>query len=179
MSLASAMSSSKPTWKARFNSYPAVELHNLQEQQRKTRFKLPQLGSGVMFKGKQGEPFDPYGFDEAYAAPWYSKPFMLVKAGLAKVLNKVSGKPDPVEYYERSKQAPFRHSYQLAMHNNLARFVEGRLDLMLRNGQSGLILVLISLMLFLNWRVAFWAAVGLPVSFLGTFIMMGVDGQSR
>ena len=159
-----------------FNSYPAVEC-TVFKNSSQDAIQIANLVRGYV-KGKQGVPFDPYGFDEAYAAPWYSKPFLLVKASLGRFANQIGGKPDPVEYYERSKQNPFRHSYQLAMHNNLARFVEGRLDLMLRNGQSGLILVLISLMLFLNWRVAFWAAVGLPVSFLGTFIVMGWLGVS-
>ncbi|MEO1997576.1 MAG: efflux RND transporter permease subunit, partial [Planctomycetaceae bacterium] len=36
----------------------------------------------------------------------------------------------------------------------------------------------ISLNLFLNWRVAFWAAVGLIVSFLGTFVAMWILGAS-
>jgi multidrug efflux pump subunit AcrB len=49
---------------------------------------------------------------------------------------------------------------------------------MLRNGKVGLILVLISLNMFLNWRVAWWAAVGLVVSFMGTFTAMYVVGAS-
>jgi multidrug efflux pump subunit AcrB len=44
-----------------------------------------------------------------------------------------------------------------------------RRDLLVRNGRTGIILVLILLSLFLNIRVAFWVAVGLPISFLGMF----------
>jgi len=132
--------------------------------------------------GKQGKPFDPYGLDEAYETPWYSKPFALVSAGFSKLTNtlvgKLSGRPDPMQVYDRSRNAPFDHTFDVALHTDLSRFVEGRLDLMTRNGKSGLVLVVISLMLFLNWRVAFWAAVGLPVSFLGTFIVMWIFGAS-
>ncbi|MCA9040104.1 MAG: efflux RND transporter permease subunit, partial [Planctomycetaceae bacterium] len=78
--------------------------------------------------------------------------------------------------YRESLQQPFNHDFEVSLHTDLSRFVEGRLDLMTRNGLNGLILVLISLNLFLNWRVAFWAAVGLPVSFLGTFIVMWAFG---
>tara|TARA_A100000171_G_scaffold47762_1_gene54221 strand:- start:4140 stop:7340 length:3201 start_codon:yes stop_codon:yes gene_type:complete len=45
-----------------------------------------------------------------------------------------------------------------------------RTNLLLENGAVGIILVLIFLSLFLNTRLAFWVAFGLPISFLGMFI---------
>ena len=128
--------------------------------------------------GKRQESFDPYGFSEAYAQPWYRRPFSVALAHGAKIVGAISGRPDPLKIYEESKQNPFDHRFEVALHTDLARFVEGRLDLMLRNGRMGLLLVLISLNLFLNWRVALWTAVGLPVSFLGTFVVMWVLGSS-
>ena len=88
------------------------------------------------------------------------------------------GKPDLQKIYDDSRAKPFDHSFEYALHTDVARFVEGRLDLLTRNGKVGLILVLISLNLFLNWRVALWAAVGLVVSFLGTFVVMWLLGAS-
>ena len=129
-------------------------------------------------RGKKGESFDAYGFDAASDKPWYRKPFDLTGAGLTWLITKVSGRADPAVIYERSLKNPFDHNFEVALHTDLARFVEGRLDLMTRNGKTGLILVLISLNLFLNWRVAFWAAIGLPVSFLGTFVVMWAMGVS-
>jgi len=55
---------------------------------------------------------------------------------------------------------------------DLARFVEGRLDLLLRNARNGGILVFLTLVLLLNWRISFWVAMGLVVSLLGTLAMM-------
>ncbi len=55
---------------------------------------------------------------------------------------------------------------------DLARFVEGRLDLLLRNAFYGGILVFVTLVLLLNWRISFWVAMGLAVSLLGTLAMM-------
>ncbi len=55
---------------------------------------------------------------------------------------------------------------------DLARFVEGRLDLLLRNAMYGGILVFVTLVLLLNWRISFWVAMGLVVSLLGTLAMM-------
>ncbi|MAM30356.1 MAG: RND transporter [Flavobacteriaceae bacterium] len=45
-----------------------------------------------------------------------------------------------------------------------------RTNLLLENGAVGIILVLLFLSLFLNTRLAFWVAFGLPISFLGMFI---------
>lgn len=128
--------------------------------------------------GKKGEPFDPYGMDAAYSRPWYSKPFALASAYAVRTLDQLTGRPDPMVYYRQSLTQPFNHSFEVDLNTDLARFVEGRLDLMTRNGKAGLLLVLISLNLFLNWRVAFWAAVGLLVSFLGTFAFMWAVGAS-
>ena len=45
-----------------------------------------------------------------------------------------------------------------------------RTELLLRNAGMGVFLVLLFLALFLNVRLAFWVAVGIPISFLGMFI---------
>lgn len=64
----------------------------------------------------------------------------------------------------------------LMVHSNLARIIEGRLDLLKRNGVWGLSLVFLTLLVFLNWRVAFWVMMGLVLSILGTLIAMKVAG---
>jgi multidrug efflux pump subunit AcrB len=46
------------------------------------------------------------------------------------------------------------------------RLLSDQLNLILENGTSGLILVILSLFLFLNGRTGFWVMVGIPVSFL-------------
>lgn len=129
-------------------------------------------------KGKQGAPYDPWGMQDALAQPWYARPFSILNVKASMILNKMAGRPDPEAIYERSRLNPFDHNFKVDMHTDLARFVRGRLDLMLRNGKAGLILVVICLNLFLNWRVAWWTAIGLPVSFLGTFVAMYVLGSS-
>ncbi|MCH2211031.1 MAG: efflux RND transporter permease subunit [Fuerstiella sp.] len=88
------------------------------------------------------------------------------------------GRANLYEIDQQSRSNPFTDEFKYQLHTDIARFVEGRLDLMLRNGRVGLILVLISLNIFLNWRVAWWAAVGLVVSFTGTFAAMFVFGAS-
>ena len=56
--------------------------------------------------------------------------------------------------------------------------VSGRLGLMIENALLGLVLVLAALTLFLEVRLALWVAVGLAVSFIGTFLFMGLLGVS-
>ncbi|MCH7813801.1 MAG: efflux RND transporter permease subunit, partial [Planctomycetes bacterium] len=64
----------------------------------------------------------------------------------------------------------------LATHGNLARFIEGRLDLLKRNGSWGLLFVFATLLAFLNWRAAFWVMMGLVLSVLGTLMVMKALG---
>jgi multidrug efflux pump subunit AcrB len=54
--------------------------------------------------------------------------------------------------------------------------LQERIDLLEKNGLLGAILVIIVLGLFLNLRVAFWVAIGIPVSFLGMFIFAAFYG---
>lgn len=46
-----------------------------------------------------------------------------------------------------------------------------RLDVLVRNGRSGLILVLVVLALFLRFRLAMWVAAGVPIAFAGALFM--------
>jgi multidrug efflux pump subunit AcrB len=47
-----------------------------------------------------------------------------------------------------------------------------RIELLLRNGAIGLVLVLVVLSLFLEVRLAFWVMMGIPISFLGAFLIL-------
>ncbi len=51
-----------------------------------------------------------------------------------------------------------------------------RRKLLVENGAMGMILVIIFLSLFLNPRMAFWVAAGLPISFFGMFILADIYG---
>ena len=56
--------------------------------------------------------------------------------------------------------------------------IRDRINLLLRNGASGLVLVLLVLFVFLSGRVAFWVAMGIPVSVFATGGVMILTGQS-
>jgi multidrug efflux pump subunit AcrB len=56
--------------------------------------------------------------------------------------------------------------------------IEDRINLLLKNGLGGLILVIGILFLFLNGRVAFWVTIGIPVSFMATLAIVYLGGGS-
>ncbi|MYK44928.1 MAG: efflux RND transporter permease subunit [Gammaproteobacteria bacterium] len=53
-------------------------------------------------------------------------------------------------------------------------YLKGRIDMMLKNMALGAVLVFIILGVFLHLKVAAWVIIGLPVAFLGAFMMMPV-----
>ena len=66
----------------------------------------------------------------------------------------------------------------VAIARSRAEPIADRLEMMTRNGLTGLGLVLILLFLFLNARTAFWVAAGIPISIAATVALMGASGQT-
>jgi len=64
------------------------------------------------------------------------------------------------------------------VYNETWSLVNQRIMLLINNGISGLILVVLILYLFMHGRVAFWVAVGIPVSFMATLMIMYLAGGS-
>ncbi len=78
------------------------------------------------------------------------------------------------DYIEQYNQT---HSgVQLDVISDAAVTLEQRTELLLENGAMGIFLVLFFLSLFLNTRLAFWVAFGLPISFLGMFVFANQFG---
>lgn len=62
---------------------------------------------------------------------------------------------------------------ELTLWDNRANHFRDRMGLLLKNGAIGLVLVFVLLGLFLEMRLAFWVMLGIPISFMGTFLFMG------
>lgn len=107
----------------------------------------------AMVAGKMHEPFH--------------IPFSSKLAGQGRQLQKI---------YDDAYASPYPKIGSLKTHSDLSVYIEGRLDLLQRNGFWGLVFVFVSLLFFLNWRVAFWVMMGLVLAILGTFAMMQVGG---
>ncbi|MBT7260360.1 MAG: efflux RND transporter permease subunit [Desulfobacula sp.] len=61
---------------------------------------------------------------------------------------------------------------------DMADMVQGRIDLLLKNGLQGILLVFIVLALFLDLGLAFWVSSGIPISFMGAFLVLNYFGAS-
>lgn len=72
---------------------------------------------------------------------------------------------DAVRDYVRETELP--EGYEFIVWGDTSIEVRGRLSLLLRNGSQGLLLVFLVLTLFLEMRLAFWVALGIPISILG------------
>jgi multidrug efflux pump subunit AcrB len=67
---------------------------------------------------------------------------------------------------------------EIQVYNESWQLIKDRILLLVKNGASGLLLVLLILYLFLSTRVAFWVAVGIPVSFMATLAVLYLVGGS-
>ena len=65
------------------------------------------------------------------------------------------------------------NNVQLNVVRDLSITLNQRTKLLIENAAIGIVLVLTFLSLFLNTRLAFWVAFGLPVAFLGMFVFAG------
>jgi multidrug efflux pump subunit AcrB len=77
----------------------------------------------------------------------------------------------------RWQRPPNVYSYgsaHLALSDDISRSVANSFRIVVNNGVLGLAFVLIVLSLFLNLRIAFWVAIGIPVSLAGTMFMLPV-----
>ena len=83
---------------------------------------------------------------------------------------------DKVKKYVAQKQKNLDENLHIAHWSDISHYVHGRINLMTKNLFLGALLVLIILTLFLRLKVAFWVMIGLPVAFLGTFLVMGYMG---
>ncbi|MCK5361814.1 MAG: efflux RND transporter permease subunit, partial [Gammaproteobacteria bacterium] len=67
---------------------------------------------------------------------------------------------------------------QVTVYDQAWLLIKERIQLLLKNGAGGLVLVVLILFLFLNGRVAFWVAVGIPISFMATLGVLYLIGGS-
>ena len=77
---------------------------------------------------------------------------------------------------ERQKTLP--PGVHLTWWGDWSVYVKGRLGMLIKNGLYGFVLVFFTLWLLLNIRLAFWVAIGIPISFLGTLWVMHVTGMT-
>ncbi len=85
---------------------------------------------------------------------------------------------DVFKQWLNKTQATLPAEIKLHIYDETWQLVSERINLLLKNGGGGLILVIAILYLFLSPRIAFWIAFGIPVSFMATLLIMHFLGAS-
>jgi multidrug efflux pump subunit AcrB len=101
--------------------------------------------------------------------------YMSVKA--TKDQNMIPVAQSVKDYIEHRNQS-LPKGVELKVLVDMTYYLNGRLDMMLKNLLQGAILVALMLSIFLRFRLAFWVMLGLPVCFLGAMMMMPIFGVS-
>ncbi len=79
---------------------------------------------------------------------------------------------DAVKALVASERESLPEGVEILYANDLSRIVGNSFDVVLSNGLMGLVLVIVLLTLFLNLRMAFWVAMGIPVSMFGAIFLL-------
>ncbi|MGC9370157.1 MAG: efflux RND transporter permease subunit [Paracoccaceae bacterium] len=85
---------------------------------------------------------------------------------------------DSVAALVKEEAAVLPASLRLELVQDVSSIVRDRLAMLVKNGLMGLALVIAAMSLFFRPGFAIWAAMGLPVAFLGAFVAMAALGLS-
>jgi len=83
-----------------------------------------------------------------------------------------------VRRYVETKRTELPAGIDIDTWADMSKLIQDRLDLLVRNGLQGLILVFLTLWLFLGMRLSIWVALGIPVSFAGAILVLDMGGQT-
>jgi len=103
------------------------------------------------------------------------RPGMVVSVNATSSEDLLATTSDVRDYCRRASLPP---GYELVMWSDRSVDVRDRMNLLVKNGLQGLCLVLGVLAVFLNLRVAFWVALGIPISILGACAVMWFTGET-
>ena len=99
--------------------------------------------------------------------------YMAVKATRTQDMVPVA---ETVKNYIESKNKTLPDGIELKVLVDMTYYLNARLEMMLMNLAEGALLVALLLTLFLRFRLAFWVMLGLPICFLGAFMLMPLFG---
>ncbi len=135
---------------------------------------LTQPGGTILTVGDLGQVRDE--FDDTTAVTRVNgKPAMVISVNRTSKEDLLA-MTSAVKEFVASKDMPA--GYELITWGDRSIEVRERLELLQRNGLQGLILVFIVLAIFLELRLAFWVALGIPISMLGACIVLILTGQT-
>jgi multidrug efflux pump subunit AcrB len=127
-----------------------------------------------LFLGDIAEITDAHDESESVMARFNGEPALsleLVMDNKSDINKVISQATQLINQWKQTSKFP--KSIQITTWYDNSGFISDRLDLMTKNALQGLLIVGVLLSVFLNVRVAFWVAAGVPFCFIGSFIFMG------
>jgi multidrug efflux pump subunit AcrB len=115
--------------------------------------------------------------DTDYYATYNNKPAVMIGVFRVGEQTPIEVADAVLEYIERNQSA-LPPGISISVLDDRSDIFRQRLNLLVKNGSMGLVLVLIVLGLFLELRLAFWVMLGIPISFLGSFLLLPMMGVS-
>lgn len=118
------------------------------------------------------------GFEESDREAWYNGK----RAALLYIYR--TGDQTPIEIsravhnYMEQRITTLPPAVKLTAYRDRSELYMDRMELLLSNGVLGLCLVLLTLGLFLEPRLAFWVSMGIPISIIGSFLILYFIGGS-
>ncbi|MCP4036913.1 MAG: efflux RND transporter permease subunit, partial [bacterium] len=85
---------------------------------------------------------------------------------------------EKVKRYTDTAEAWLPEGLELTVWRDRSTSLRDRLDILVRNGLQGFVLVFLLLAFFLRLRLAFWVSVGVPLSFLAALVFFPATGVS-
>ena len=83
-----------------------------------------------------------------------------------------------IQAYIVERSAALPPNVTLSILNDHTDMIRSRINLMLKNGLIGLALVFLILWWFLDFRLSFWAAMGIPISLSGALMVLWLMGET-
>ena len=111
--------------------------------------------------------------DVSVSAIFDGKPAVMVKVYRVGEQSAV-GVADAVYRYLERTAGTLPDGIEMFPWQDGARLLKSRIDLLVRNAMTGLVLVFVVLALFMRLRLALWVTIGIPISFLGAIALMPV-----
>lgn len=133
-------------------------------------------GGGVVYLGDIATVTESFADDDLYAF-YEGQPAVRLEVFRVGDETPVSVS-DAVKAFQQEWAQSLPDSVKTVLVDDRSVVFKQRFELLARNGLIGLVLVLVLLGLFLEIRLAFWVAMGIPISFLGTFIVMPLFGTT-
>ncbi|MDG5499699.1 efflux RND transporter permease subunit [Marinobacter sp. BGYM27] len=108
---------------------------------------------------------------------YQGQPALLMELQRAETSDSLDSADVMLEWLDDTR-ATLPEGIQLITFDEQYELIVDRINLLLKNGIGGLILVVGILFIFLNGRIAFWVAAGIPISLMGTMAILWFNGGS-